>query len=117
MQPCIPVRTKWKWGAHPKDGTIDDNAESIMTIVKSVKPDRSDKYHVKCVKRRKGKKNWGCDDEFLKKVFLKKEEPLLAIIRSRPGQCGRAVGYVLEGKELDFYKRKIMEKKKGSSKK
>ena len=28
---------------------------------------------------------------------------LLACIASRPGQYGRADGYVLEGKELEFY--------------
>ncbi|KAH0513849.1 40S ribosomal protein S8 [Microtus ochrogaster] len=32
---------------------------------------------------------------------------LLACIASRPGQCGRADGYVLEGKELEFYLGKI----------
>jgi len=32
---------------------------------------------------------------------------LLAAISSRPGQSGRADGYILEGKELDFYKRKL----------
>ncbi len=32
---------------------------------------------------------------------------MLAMISSRPGQCGRADGYLLEGKELDFYSRKI----------
>jgi len=36
---------------------------------------------------------------------------LLAIITSRPGQCGRADGYVLEGKELEFYQKKMMKKK------
>jgi len=35
---------------------------------------------------------------------------LLACISSRPGQVGRADGYILEGKELDFYLKK-MEKK------
>jgi len=35
---------------------------------------------------------------------------LLACISSRPGQSGRADGYILEGKELEFYLRK-MEKK------
>ncbi|KAL8500970.1 hypothetical protein ACS0TY_020526 [Phlomoides rotata] len=39
---------------------------------------------------------------------------LLACISSRPGQCGRADGYILEGKELDFYMKKI-QKKKGKS--
>jgi small subunit ribosomal protein S8e len=28
---------------------------------------------------------------------------ILACIASRPGQCGRADGYILEGEELDFY--------------
>ena len=36
---------------------------------------------------------------------------LYAVISSRPGQCGRADGYVLEGKELDFYLKKIKSKK------
>jgi len=36
---------------------------------------------------------------------------LLACIASRPGQCGRCDGYILEGKELEFYQRKIKAKK------
>ncbi|RKP04906.1 40S ribosomal protein S8, partial [Thamnocephalis sphaerospora] len=36
---------------------------------------------------------------------------LYAVISSRPGQCGRADGYILEGKELEFYVRKIRSKK------
>lgn len=37
---------------------------------------------------------------------------LYACISSRPGQSGRADGYILEGKELEFYHRKITAKKK-----
>ena len=37
---------------------------------------------------------------------------LLACISSRPGQVGRADGYILEGKELEFYMRKVEKKKK-----
>lgn len=37
---------------------------------------------------------------------------LLAALSSRPGQCGRADGYILEGKELDFYARAMQKKKK-----
>ena len=37
---------------------------------------------------------------------------LLVRLTSRPGQCGRADGYVLEGEELQFYKRKMERKKK-----
>ena len=36
---------------------------------------------------------------------------LLAAISSRPGQCGRADGYILEGKELEFYMKKLQRKK------
>ena len=39
---------------------------------------------------------------------------LFALITSRPGQCGRCDGYILEGKELDFYPKK-MQKKKGKA--
>merc|ERR1719456_841962 len=37
---------------------------------------------------------------------------LLACITSRPGQCGRCDGYVLEGEELTFYMKKLEKKKK-----
>merc|ERR1712151_814038 len=37
---------------------------------------------------------------------------LLTCIASRPGQSGRADGYVIEGEELTFYKRKLEKKKK-----
>merc|ERR1711990_1382615 len=36
---------------------------------------------------------------------------LYACISARPGQSGRCDGYVLEGKELDFYVRKLSKKK------
>jgi len=36
---------------------------------------------------------------------------VLACVASRPGQVGRADGYILEGKELEFYLRKIKAKK------
>ncbi|TMW57237.1 hypothetical protein Poli38472_003162 [Pythium oligandrum] len=36
---------------------------------------------------------------------------LFAAISSRPGQSGRADGYILEGKELEFYQRKLATKK------
>lgn len=37
---------------------------------------------------------------------------LYAAIMSRPGQCGRADGYLLEGKELEFYLKAMQKKKK-----
>ncbi|KAI8607154.1 hypothetical protein BC830DRAFT_1159416, partial [Chytriomyces sp. MP71] len=37
---------------------------------------------------------------------------VLARISSRPGQSGRCDGYILEGKELEFYSKKIRNKGK-----
>lgn len=36
---------------------------------------------------------------------------ILACISSRPGQSGRCDGYILEGKELEFYVKKLKNKK------
>ena len=41
---------------------------------------------------------------------------ILACITSKPGQVGRADGYILEGDELQFYLKKISEKKKSKQK-
>lgn len=104
---------KLKWGAHPKDGTSKDGSKPDIEIMKAV-DENINKYKGALKRRKASKKAWGCDDEYLQKTFQKREEPLLAMISTRAGQCGRADGYVLEGKELDFYKRKIAERKKGS---
>merc|ERR1711957_185952 len=37
---------------------------------------------------------------------------LLACISSRPGQTGRCDGYILEGEELSFYKKKLERKRR-----
>jgi small subunit ribosomal protein S8e len=37
---------------------------------------------------------------------------LFACISSRPGQSGRCDGYILEGRELEFYQKKLERKKK-----
>lgn len=42
------------------------------------------------------------------------QQRLYACISSRPGQCGRADGYILEGKELEFYLKKIDQKRRWS---
>lgn len=46
----------------------------------------------------------------MKELFMSGR--LLAAISSRPGQCGRADGYLLEGKELEFYSKAMQKKKK-----
>merc|ERR1712174_159633 len=47
-------------------------------------------------------------DADLNNQFL--QGKLLAKISSRPGQSGRADGYILEGKELEFYSKKLKTK-------
>jgi len=41
---------------------------------------------------------------------------LYAVLSSRPGQSGRADGYILEGPELDFYLKKLARKKEKKEK-
>ncbi|CAF1014261.1 unnamed protein product [Rotaria sordida] len=57
------------------------------------------------VKQRRAKVEQGLEEQF-------QAGRVLACISSKPGQCGRCDGYVLEGKELDFYMKKIKQKKK-----
>jgi small subunit ribosomal protein S8e len=40
---------------------------------------------------------------------------LYACVSSRPGQSGRCDGYILEGKELEFYLKKLRTKKSGAA--
>ncbi|KAJ3450873.1 40S ribosomal protein S8 [Anaeramoeba flamelloides] len=64
------------------------------------------KYIQKKVKRREG--------HIISKQLVDqfKKGKLFASISSRPGQCGRCDGYILEGAELDFYVHKLKTKKK-----
>ena len=56
------------------------------------------------VKQRRARVEQGLEEQF-------QAGRVLACVASRPGQCGRCDGYVLEGKELDFYMKKIKQKK------
>ncbi|CDZ98265.1 40s ribosomal protein s8 [Phaffia rhodozyma] len=51
------------------------------------------------------KKEAKLDPEFAKQFATGK---VLAMIASRPGQSGRCDGYILEGQEYEFYRRKIL---------
>ncbi|KAJ3432154.1 40S ribosomal protein S8 [Anaeramoeba flamelloides] len=64
------------------------------------------KYIQKKVKRREG--------HIISKQLVDqfKKGKLFASISSRPGQCGRCDGYILEGAELDFYVHKLKTRKK-----
>ena len=70
-------------------------------IDKQKKQDKQTKF----LKRRKNNK---IDPKFTEELM---KGNFLACINSRPGQSGRADGYLLEGKELDFYLKKIEDRK------
>ncbi|ORY31648.1 putative 40S ribosomal protein S8 [Naematelia encephala] len=76
-------------------------------IVDEAAADKKQSNHVKRIvdERKKDAKI----DPILEQQF--KAGRLLACITSRPGQSGRADGYILEGKELDFYNRKLQVRK------
>merc|ERR1711988_120097 len=67
------------------------------------------------------KRSSKCEKKYKERQKESKVEPaladqfmtgrVLAAISSRPGQCGKADGYILEGKELEFYLKKIKSKK------
>ena len=59
----------------------------------------------KVTKKLEARKSDRVLDQHLKDQF--NSGRLLAAISSRPGQCGRADGYILEGKELEFYQKKM----------
>jgi small subunit ribosomal protein S8e len=63
----------------------------------------------KCAKKYQERQKLAKVEEHLLEQFTSGR--VLACLSSRPGQCGRADGYVLEGKELEFYLRKIRAKK------
>merc|ERR1712060_138778 len=68
--------------------------------------ERSEAVMKKLAKRAAGKKV----EDHLTDQFVTGR--LYAALSSRPGQCGRADGYILEGKELEFYLRKMAKKVK-----
>jgi small subunit ribosomal protein S8e len=69
----------------------------------------SDEKHSKHVERKIADRQKGrVMDPALDEVFATGR--LYVCVSSRPGQSGRCDGYVLEGKELDFYIKKLKRK-------
>lgn len=73
--------------------------EAVLNKKRSSKCEK--KYKIR---QRQAKLETALDEQFL-------TGRLLASVSSRPGQCGRADGYILEGRELEFYLRKMKTKK------
>ncbi|KAJ7541270.1 hypothetical protein O6H91_10G051800 [Diphasiastrum complanatum] len=93
----VDIGKKKKAAASKKETEEGEGAEEEKKL--------SNHVQKKLAKRQEGHKL----DGHLEEQFASGR--LLASIASRPGQCGRADGYILEGKELEFYQKKIQKKK------
>merc|ERR1712183_431605 len=82
-----------------KGAKLTDAEEAVINKKRSKKTEKKYKE-----RQKESKVDQGLLDQFM-------TGRVLASISSRPGQCGRADGYVLEGKELEFYLRKIKAKR------
>merc|ERR1712211_80674 len=82
-----------------KGAKLSEAEEKVLNQKRSNKTDKKYKE-----RQKEAKVEQALQDQFL-------TGRVLAAISSRPGQCGRSDGYVLEGKELEFYLRKIKAKK------
>merc|ERR1712112_407140 len=82
-----------------KGAKLTDAEEAVLNKKRSKKTEKKYKE-----RQRDAKVEQGLTDQFM-------TGRVLAAISSRPGQCGRSDGYVLEGKELEFYLRKIKAKR------
>ena len=90
----VEVGHKKKGGGKKKDGDAEADAKKSSHVLR------------KLAQRQKGRSlESTLNDQFT-------SGRLLAVVSSRPGQSGRCDGYILEGPELAFYKRKLDIKKK-----
>ncbi|XP_062219063.1 small ribosomal subunit protein eS8 [Phragmites australis] len=96
----VDIGRKKKTPAAKKDGAEGQEGEAAAEETK-----KSNHVQRKLEKRQQGRTL----DPHIEEQFGSGR--LLACIASRPGQCGRADGYILEGKELEFYMKKLQRKK------
>jgi len=66
---------------------------------------KADAFPTELTKRQKARQAGAKIDPLLESQF--QAGRLYAVISSRPGQSGRADGYILEGQELQFYLRRL----------
>jgi len=78
---------------------LTEAEEAVLNRKRSAKSEKK-----VAIKQRRAKVEQALEEQF-------QAGRVLACVASKPGQCGRCDGYVLEGKELDFYMKKIKQKK------
>ncbi|BFG29739.1 hypothetical protein CerSpe_160130 [Prunus speciosa] len=96
-------RKKKTAAAAKKEGEEGDAAAAPAAVAEEVK---KSKHVVRKLEKRQQSRTL---DQHIEEQFGGGR--LLACISSRPGQCGRSDGYILEGKELEFYMKKLQRKK------
>ncbi|EWM25134.1 40s ribosomal protein s8 [Nannochloropsis gaditana] len=79
---------------------------AAATAKSEAEPEKKSSHVLRKLAKRKGELESHLEEQFA-------SGRLLASISSRPGQSGRADGYILEGKELEFYQKQLAKKKKG----
>jgi len=99
----VDIGRKKKSPAAKKDAAEGQEGEVAAVATEEAK--KSNNVQRKLEKRQQGRTL----DSHIEEQFSSGR--LYACISSRPGQCGRADGYILEGKELEFYMRKLQKKK------
>ena len=98
-----PTPFKYYWYIH-----YDDNKITRMPEISD--PDRKKKLEEKRNKHKKAHPYKDQLDKLGRFFELLNKGRLYACITSRPGQVGKADGYLLEGKELEFYVKKVEKK-------
>ena len=98
-----PTPFKYYWYIH-----YDDNKITRMPEISD--PDRKKKLEEKRNKHKKAHPYKDQLDKLGRFFELLNKGRLYACITSRPGQVGKADGYLLEGKELEFYIKKVEKK-------
>ena len=98
-----PTPFKYYWYIHYDD-------VKMPKLPEISDPERKKKLEEKREKLKKIRPNKEQLDKLNRFFELMNKGRLYACITSRPGQVGRADGYLLEGKELEFYMKKLEKK-------
>ena len=98
-----PTPFKYYWYIHYDD-------VKMPKLPEISDPERKKKLEEKREKLKKVHPNKEQLDKLKRFFELMNKGRLYACITSRPGQVGRADGYLLEGKELEFYMKKLEKK-------
>eukprot|EP00270_Netrium_digitus_P005324 TRINITY_DN169_c0_g1_i1.p1 TRINITY_DN169_c0_g1~~TRINITY_DN169_c0_g1_i1.p1 ORF type:complete len:228 (+),score=70.05 TRINITY_DN169_c0_g1_i1:64-747(+) len=103
----VEVGKEKKKPSKPAAKKEDEKKEEGEAGAKETEEEKEPSYHVK--KKHENRLQGHKLDQHLEDQFVSGR--LMACISSRPGQCGRADGYILEGRELEFYVKKVQKKK------